>query len=321
MHDEPTMITGGAGFIGSHIAERLVSKNIDVVVLDNLSNGTRENLGSCVGKSSFRFITDDLTNPKELLTNLKNIKTVYHIAAYPEVRTGFNNPGLSYKDNVYATYQLLENIRKANVERIVFASSSVVYGEPSTIPTPESYGPLLPISPYGGSKLACEGLISAYCHNYGIKGIMIRIANVVGSKSNHGVIWDFINKLNTNNKELYILGNGRQTKSYIHVSDCVDGFLFCAGKSNNSEVFNLGNDNGIDVDSIARIVCKNMNLEDVKIVHDGGTTDGRGWIGDVKEMQLDITKLKSLGWSPKFTSTEAVELASKELINEQHQKK
>jgi len=315
MHDEPTMITGGAGFIGSHIAERLVSKNIDVIVLDNLSNGNKENLKSCMGKSSFKFVKDDLTDPKELFANLKNIKTVYHIAAYPEVRTGFDNPGLSYQDNVYATYLLLENIRKTNVEKIVFASSSVVYGEPSVIPTPETYGPLLPISPYGGSKLACEGLISAYCYNYGIKGIIIRIANVVGSKSNHGIIWDFINKLKTNNKELHVLGDGKQTKSYIYVNDCVDGFLFCAEKSNKIEVFNLGNDSKTDVESIAQIVCKNMNLKNVKMLQGGGTADGRGWIGDVKEMQLDITKLKSLGWSPKFTSAEAVELASKELIN------
>lgn len=316
MQDDPTMVTGGAGFIGSHIVEQLISNDVEVVAIDNLSNGKKENLAPHERKKSFKFIIDDLTRPEKIVDNLSDIKTVYHLAAYPEVRTGFDNPGLSYQDNIYATYLLLESIRKSNVERIVFASSSVVYGEPLIIPTPENYGPLLPISPYGGSKLACEGMISSYCHNYGIRSAIIRLANVVGSKSNHGVIWDFINKLYSNNKKLSILGDGRQTKSYIHIRDCVDGFLFCADSVKNVEVFNLGNDSKIDVDSIAHIVCKNMNLENVKILHAGGTTDGRGWVGDVKQMQLDITKVKKLGWTPKLTSAEAVELASKELINE-----
>lgn len=314
---EPTMITGGAGFIGSHIADRLISSGTDVTVLDNFSSGNKENIRACIEKSSFRLVLGDITNPKDLLPNLKDIKTIYHMAAYPEVRTGYENPELSYTENIHGTYILLENIRKSNVEKIMFASSSVVYGEPNVIPTPETYGPLLPISTYGGSKLACEGLISSYCSNYGIKGVMIRIANVVGSRSRHGVIWDFINKLKKNKEELHILGDGKQTKSYIHVNDCVDGFFFCSNNvKNNVEVFNLGNDSKIDVDSIGKIVCKNMDLKDVRIIHDGGTNDGRGWIGDVRQMQLDISKLNKLGWSPKLSSLDTVELSSKELIKE-----
>lgn len=211
---------------------------------------------------------------------------------------------------------LLEQIRKSNVKKIVFASSSVVYGDAKKIPTSEEYGPLLPISPYGGSKLACEGLISAYCHNYGIQGIILRFANVIGSRSKHGVIWDFINKLHQNKKKLEILGDGTQTKSYIHISDCVDGFLKAADSKNPVDVFNIGNNDRTSVTDIANIVIDKMNLKNVKIITKGGTFDGRGWPGDVKKMHLDIKKLKRTGWEPKLNSNSAIKKASLELINE-----
>jgi UDP-glucose 4-epimerase len=312
------LITGGAGFIGSHITNKLIFQGGEVTVIDNFSVGNVKNLGSCRDKKTFHLIKDDLKNPIKLKKSLKNISVVFHLAANPEVRRGYENPKEAYEQNIKTTFNLLENIRKSSVSKLVFASSSVVYGEPHVFPTPETYGPLLPISQYGGSKLACEALISSYCNNYGIKGIIIRLANVIGSRSNHGIIWDFIHKLKKNNKELHYLGDGRQTKSYIHVIDCVDGFLFCLNTTslNKVEVFNLGNDDKVDVLSIAKIICKNMNLSNTKLLPRGGTKDGRGWIGDVKQMQLDISKLRLLGWSPRLTSRKAVELASRELIKE-----
>jgi UDP-glucose 4-epimerase len=311
------MITGGAGFIGSHLADRLVLSGSDVTIIDNFASGNISNLSNCTNDKNFHLIKDNLNEPKKLKTSLKNITTIFHLAADPEVRRGYEDPQRTYKQNIETTFHLLEHIRKSDIKNIIFASSSVVYGEPLQIPTPETYGPLFPISQYGGSKLACEALISSYCSNYGINAIIIRLANVIGARSNHGIIWDFIKKLQKNSRKLHYLGDGKQTKSYIHVSDCVDGFLLCAKKSSKKlEVYNLGNDDKVDVLSIARIVCKNMRLENVSLVAKGGTKDGRGWIGDVKQMQLDISNIKKLGWKPRFTSKQAVNLASKELIKE-----
>lgn len=313
---EKILVTGGAGFIGSHLTERLLD-NYQVTIIDDLSSGRKSNLINCQNKESFHFIVDNLTN-SEKINEIKNVNTIFHLAAYPEVSTGFKNPKKAYKENVENTFFLLEKVRKSNVKNFIFTSSSVVYGEPSSIPTPESYGPLLPISAYGGSKLACEGLVSSYCHNYGINCVIIRLANVIGSRSIRGVIWDFIKKLNVHQDRLEVLGNGKQTKSYIHISDCVESFVFCLSNINNKvEVYNIGNKDQVDVMTIAKTVSDNMNLHDVKIIPSGGTIDGRGWVGDVKEMLLDISKLEKLGWHPRFSSLEAVNMASKELLKDE----
>jgi len=310
------MVTGGAGFIGSHLTEELIKENENVVVLDNLSTGKKSNLSSCINNKKFKLIVEDLKNQKQISKHIKDIDTIFHMAADPEVRTGHSDPNLAYTQNIENTYQLLENVRKSNVNKFVFASSSVVYGEPEIIPTPETFGPLLPISIYGGTKLACEGLISAYCNNYGINGTIVRFANVVGSRARHGVIWDFIQKLRMNENELNVLGNGKQTKSYIHVKDCVRGLLFSSKNMKNIDVFNIGNQDMVNVLDIASIVCKKMKLENTKITTSGGTEDGRGWVGDVKEMNLDISKIINLGWNPKENSQEAVERATSELVSE-----
>lgn len=311
------MITGGAGFIGSHLSERLLENGNEVIVLDNLSTGKKDNLKICFENKRFEFVKNDLNNQKKISCYLKNTQTVFHMAADPEVRTGFTNPEIAFQQNILNTYNLLENIRKSNVKQIIFASSSVVYGEPETIPTPESYGPLIPISIYGGSKLACEGLISAYCNNYGIKGTIVRFANVVGSRSRHGVIWDFIRKLKANNKKLEILGDGKQTKSYIHVKDCINGFLFAAKHTRKKvDFFNIGNNDKISVIEIGEIICNLMQVDKTKIVISGGTKDGRGWVGDVKNMHLDISKIRKLGWKPKLNSKETIEKSGLELIYE-----
>ena len=312
-----TLVTGGAGFIGSHVVDRLVHYGTEVRVFDNLSAGNISNLSAHNDNKKFHFIKKDLNGAESLSEPLKDVKTVFHIAAYPEVRTGFEHPEKSYQENIRNTFYLLEQIRKSDVETILFTSSSTIYGEPDTMPTPEDYGPLLPISLYGASKLACEALLSSFCHTYGIKGQIFRLANVIGSRSNHGVLWDFINKLRVNSRKLEVLGDGKQSKSFLHVSDCVDCFFFCLSASKKQvEVFNIGNDDKIDVTSIAKMVCNSMNLSDVKIETTGGVDNGRGWIGDIKVMHLEISKLKNLGWSPKLSSVEAVKLASQELLKE-----
>lgn len=309
------LVTGGAGFIGSHIVDRLVSRDAEVKVFDNLSTGNIMNLSSHIHDNRLCFFKGDLSSLDEMKEVFEDVKTVFHMAAYPEVRTGLENPEIPYNENIRNTFYLLERMRKSNIETLVFASTSTVYGEPEQIPTPEDYGPLMPISAYGASKLACEALISSYCHTYGINGQIFRLANVIGSRSKHGVIWDFIQKLKMNNKKLEILGDGLQSKSYIHVSDCIECFFFCLSKSSSrTEVFNVGNHDKTNVVTIARIVCDIMDLAGVKLVTTGGVDNGRGWVGDVKNMQLDIAKLRRLGWEPRFSSVDAVKLASKEML-------
>ncbi len=313
----PVLITGGAGFIGSHIVDRLMAGDAEIKILDNLSAGDISNLSAHKNNKNFHFIKKDLADDSDLKESIKNVKTVFHIAADPEVRTGFEHPDISYRENIKNTFFLLEQIRKSDVKTLLFTSSSTVYGEPNIFPTSEDYGPLFPISPYGASKLACEALISSYCHTYGIKGQIFRLANIIGSRSKHGVIWDFIKKLQSNDKNLEVLGDGTQSKSYLHVSDCVDCFFFCLfTQQKQVDIFNVGNNDRMDVISIAKIVCDGMNLHDVNISTTGGVDNGRGWNGDIKKMQLDISKLENLGWRPKLSCSEAVKFASKELVKD-----
>ena len=312
-----TIVTGGAGFIGSHVVDALINKGFEVRVLDDFSSGNENNLSKNKDNAKFHVRKINLNSHEVVKEFNKDIKTIFHLAADPEVRSGFDFPEISYEKNIKATFNLLEAIRKSDVETILFTSSAAVYGDTEVIPTPEDFGPLIPISHYGSSKIACEGLISSYCHNYGIRGIIFRLANVIGSRSNHGVIWDFIGKLLNDKKQLLVLGDGKQTKSYLHVSDCVNGFFSGFSKSSKKvDVFNLGNFDKINVIEIAKIVCNSLSLNDVAIKTSGGVDNGRGWIGDVKKMHLDITKMKKLGWSPKYTSAMAVKMAADELVKE-----
>jgi UDP-glucose 4-epimerase len=239
---------------------------------------------------------------------------VFHLAANPEVRVGSVEPSVHFRENVLATFNLLEALRLRGWKgEFVFTSSSTVYGE-ADMPTLEN-AVLKPISVYGGSKLACEGLISAYACSYGFRALIFRLANVVGPRSEHGVIVDFVRKLRENPKELEILGDGSQRKSYVYVDDCVEVLLLALDKTQGVvEVFNVGSEDQVDVLSIARIVVEEMGLEDVDFKVTGGVDGGRGWVGDVKDMLLDVSKLKELGWRPRFNSVEAVRLTVKEML-------
>lgn len=309
-------ITGGAGFIGSHLVDRLCEMGKEVVVFDNLSSGVIENIKKWLNTPNFKFIHGDLLSPKEVVKYISECDSVFHLAANPEVRVGSENPQIHYKQNVLATFNLLEVIRKVRrVKTLVFTSSSTVYGDASVIPTPEDYAPLKPISTYGASKLAAEALISSYANTYGFKAIIYRLANIVGLRSQHGVINDFIKKLRKNPKRLEILGDGTQTKSYLHVEDCIDAILAGLEASNERvSVFNVGSEDQIVVKEIADIVCTKMGLKSVRYVFTGGVNGGRGWKGDVKIMLLSIEKLKNLGWKPKMNSRQAVEKAVLEIL-------
>ncbi len=309
-------VTGGAGFIGSHLVDRLCQNNFDVVVFDNLSAGRKENIEKWFETSNFKFVFGDLLLSEKIPHDLSGCETVFHLAANPEVRAGSENPTLHFEQNVLATFNLLEAVRKAeSVKTLVFTSSSTVYGDAYEIPTPENYAPLKPVSVYGASKLASEALIASYAYTYGFKAVIYRLANIVGARTKHGVIHDFIRKLKENPKSLEILGDGTQKKSYLHVSDCLEAMLIGLEASKEKvEIYNIGSDDQVGVKEIADIICGKMGLNNVQYMFTGGVDGGRGWKGDVKFMLLNSNKLKQLGWKPKFNSRQAVERAVEEIL-------
>ena len=311
------LITGGAGFIGSYIAEELIDSGIKVKVLDNLVTGKKENLEHCWNKKNFEFFQQDLGNLKNN-DFLDGVDVVFHMAADPEVRTGYDKPENSFNENIVNTFNLLQKIKHSKVKKFMFASSSSVYGNAKVLPTSENYSPLLPISHYGASKLACEALISSFCHNYDIDGVIIRPANVIGARGRHGLIWDLIHKLKNDQTKLEILGNGKQVKSFIHISDAIDGIFHIINNTKGKiEIFNIGSEDSIEIMNVAKIVCKNMNLENIMIHTKEKEENGIGWKGDIKKAHLDIEKLKSLGWNVHLSSIESADLTSQEIIKEE----
>jgi UDP-glucose 4-epimerase len=308
------VVTGGAGFIGSHIVERLVELGYEVTVLDNLSSGRVENLSRVRGR--VELVVGDVKDFETCLRVLRGAEVVYHFAANPEVRVSVTDPEVHFRENVVATFNVAEASRRAgSVRTLVFASSSTVYGDAPRLPTPEDCE-LRPVSVYGASKAAAELILHSYSHLYGIRVVALRYANVVGPRLRHGVIYDFLMKLSRNPEVLEVLGDGTQRKSYLYVSDAVDATLLAVERASRYfEVFNVGNEDWITVLEIARIVSEVLGLRP-RVVLRGGTPDGRGWPGDVKLMLLSIEKLKSLGWRPRYSSYEAVRLATRAVAEE-----
>lgn len=306
-------VTGGAGFIGSHLIDKLIANN-KVTVYDNLSSGKREYLAKYSKNKNFSFVKGDLLDLNCLKNALEGCEFVFHLAANPDIRLGSEKTDTDLKQGTIATYNVLEAMRVNKVKEIAFSSSSTVFGEATKIPTAEDYAPLMPISLYGASKLAAEGLILAYCNSFDMRTWIFRFANIIGSRGTHGVIVDFINKLKKNKNELEILGDGEQKKSYLHVTECINGMLFAIENSNERmNIFNLGSGDQIEVKEIGETIVKEMNLKNVNFRYTGGA---RGWKGDVPIMRLSIDKIKKLGWMPKLSSKDAVRLAVRELLKE-----
>ena len=307
-------VTGGAGFIGSNLVERLLADGHTVTAFDDLSLGRRENVTDCFRNGGFRLIVADLLDLPAVEEAVAGHDVVFHLAANSDIGEGGRKTDIDLRQGTLATYHVLEAMRRTGVRQIVFSSSSVVYGEANVVPTPEDYGPLFPISLYGASKLACEGLISAFCHNYNFQGWIFRFANICGRHGTHGAIVDFIRKLRQDSRHLEVLGDGRQAKPYLHVYECVDGILY--GWHNAREqlnCFNLGCGGATSAEQIARLLLETMGLRDVGLVFTGGE---RGWPGDVPQVRLDCTKLRRLGWQATLTSDEAVKRATEELVEE-----
>jgi UDP-glucose 4-epimerase len=309
------LVTGGAGFIGSHIVDRLVDEGYKVRVVDNLSSGRTENLRRHTDSNAIELLIGDLKDPQTALRSVENVDVVFHFAANPEVRVSSIDPETHFNENIIATFNLLEAMRKRNVREIVFASSSSVYGEPDEIPVDEN-APIKPVSVYGASKASCETLIHAYSKLYKIKAVILRYANVVGPRLRHGVIWDLINKLIKNPRELEILGDGRQIRSYIYIDDAVEATMITWRKTDvDYEVYNIGNEDWITIDEVADEVIKTMKLKDVKKIH-RSLLHGVGWLGDVKKIALKIYKIKRLGFKSTKNSREAVKTTTEALLKE-----
>lgn len=313
------LVTGGAGFIGSHLVDKLLRSGRKVVVLDNLSARSERNVERWLGHRNFKFIKGNLLVMEDIEKAIQDCNTVFHLAANPEVRIGFLNSKVDYEQNVLCTYNLLEAMKSSkHCKKIIFTSTSTVYGEPNVIPTPEEYGPMKPISLYGASKLACEALVSGYSNLFGFNAVIIRLANVIGPRSNHGVVYDFIQKLEKDQNHLEILGDGTQNKSYLHIEDCVSALTLLEDRDElGVNICNCGSTDRINVTNIAKIVTDEMRLTSVSMSLTDGVDGGRGWKGDVKEMLLDVCKLMHLGWKPKYSSADAVRLTVKSIIQAQ----
>lgn len=299
-------ITGCAGFIGSNLVDRLLKNGHKVIGYDNFSTGCREYIDQALSSPNFTLLEGDLLDQEKLTESLKNqnLDVVFHLAANADIRFGLEHPNKDLQQNTIATFNMLEAMRATGVKRIVFSSTGPIYGETKVIPTPEDAPCPIQTSLYGASKLACEGLIEAYCEGFGLQGYIFRFVSILGERYPHGHVFDFYKQLQEHPNQLTVLGNGKQRKSYLYIQDCLDA-IFCAlekaqGKVN---IFNLGVDTYCEVNDSVKWICDYLKLSP-KISYTGGD---RGWVGDNPFIFLDCTRMRKLGWTPKFGIKESIE--------------
>lgn len=301
------LITGGAGFIGSHLCDSLIKRGHQITVVDNLVLGKMENINHLLDNPIFKFIHEDLLNYNAMKKIFDEgcFDMVYHLAANSDIQKGGKDPMVDYNLTFNTTFNVLQLMKEFEVKKLFFASTSAIYGESYDVLN-EDYGPLKPVSNYGAGKLASEAFISAFSSTYKIQTWITRFPNVVGERFTHGVIYDFIHKLQKNPNELEVLGNGEQCKPYVYVKDLVAGILYVIDHATEDyNVYMLGSDTRTKVKEIAAMVIEEMGLN-ASIRYTGGD---RGWIGDVPEFRYNLNKVNSLGWKAAYTSNEAVRLA------------
>ena len=309
------LVTGGAGFIGSHLIDRLVARGDHVVVLDNLSSGQESFISHHLESGSATMVHGDVCHLEDVKSAMAmDIECVFHLAANQDIRLGTRVTDTDLQQGTIATYNVVEAMRLNEVKKIVFASSSVVYGENAPLPTPENHGPCLPISLYGASKQAGEGLISSWVGTFGLQAWIFRFANIIGARGTHGVIFDFIHKLKADPTRLEVIGNGRQEKSYMEVGDCADAILHVMGETNEPvNLYNLGSHDTASVRRIAEIVVEVTGCNDASIEYTGGD---RGWAGDVPRARLAIDKMLESGFDVRMNSEDAIRHTASVLLEE-----
>ncbi|MCC8152342.1 MAG: SDR family NAD(P)-dependent oxidoreductase [Lachnospiraceae bacterium] len=304
---EHVLITGGAGFIGSHLAELLLKQGKNVVCVDNFELGKRENVEHLLPNRNFSLIESDVSEIDSLDTIVKDhhIERIYHLAANSDIQKSAKYPGIDFKNTFSTTYAVLEVMRRNGIKKLFFASTSAVYGEKMGTNVQEVTGGLAPISYYGGAKLASEAFISSYAYMNNLDVLIFRFPNVIGPHLTHGVIFDFIRKLKENPHELEILGDGTQKKPYLYVLDLVEAIAEYAEKEETGvQIYNIGLDTATTVREIADMVCMHLGLRNVKYKFTGGSI---GWKGDVNSFQYDLSKIYATGWHAKHNSNESVQ--------------
>ena len=299
------LITGGAGFIGSTLADRLCSEGIEVVIYDNLSRGRREFIADALAHPGVQLVVGDVLDGDRLRSALDGCDTVFHFAANADVRHGFDQPTIDLEQNTIATSVVLEAMRAAGVERVAFSSTGSVYGEPELFPTPETCPFPVQTSLYGASKLAGEGLIQAYAHGYGFTGVIFRFVSILGERYTHGHVFDFLRSLRADPTRLRVLGDGRQEKSYLYVGDCVAAMTLAIDRELEQgavHVYNLGADETIVVDQSIATITAHLGVAP-ELEYGGGT---RGWLGDSPLIHLDCARIRALGWRPTLSIPEGI---------------
>jgi UDP-glucose 4-epimerase len=299
------LITGGAGFIGSTLADRLCAEGIEVVIYDNLSRGRREFIADALAHPGVQLVVGDVLDGDRLRSALDGCDTVFHFAANADVRHGFDQPTIDLEQNTIATSVVLEAMRAAGVERVAFSSTGSVYGEPELFPTPETCPFPVQTSLYGASKLAGEGLIQAYAHGYGFTGVIFRFVSILGERYTHGHVFDFLRSLRADPTRLRVLGDGRQEKSYLYVGDCVAAMTLAIDhelEQGAVHVYNLGADETIVVDQSIATITAHLGVAP-ELEYGGGT---RGWLGDSPLIHLDCARIRALGWRPTLTIPEGI---------------
>ena len=310
MKNKTIMVVGGAGFIGSHIVDHLIHLEANVIVYDNLSTGNPYYIKHQA--ENIRFIKGDILETAKLTKAMEGVAVVFHLAANADVRGGIENTRIDLEQNVLGTHSVLEAMKNQQVRKIAFSSSATVYGEPDVFPTPENYE-LIQTSVYGASKLAGEAYIEAYCEYYDMQSFIFRFVSWIGERYSHGVIYDFVKKLQNNPNQLEILGNGLQKKSYLYVKDGVTG-IFKAMEvfKKKKNIFNLGHTDYIPVTDLAGIVIDEMGLKNVEFRFTGGD---RGWIGDSPLVSLDVSKLNNNGWRAETSLEEGIRRTTRYLLD------
>ncbi len=299
------LITGGAGFIGSTLADRLLDDGVEVAILDDFRTGRREFVAGALERGAELF-EGDILDDALLASAVAGADAVFHLQANADVRHGLEHPQRDLEQNTIATSNLLEAMRAAGVRRIAFSSTGSVYGDHTQVPTPEDAGFPLQTSLYGASKVAGEGMISAYCHGFGFTGVIFRFVSLLGERYTHGHVIDFYRQLKAHPDHLSILGDGTQTKSYLYVQDCISAMLTAFahhGEAPGAHVYNLGHEEIVTVDESIATITAHLGL-DPQIARQEGKD--RGWAGDSPLIHLDTTKLQALGWAPTLTIREAI---------------